>query len=279
MMNASFPKDLLKIGYTKRDPEIRADELSQNTGLPSEYIVAYEKLVCNCELAERLIHERLKDRRPTTFRNDRSREFFKIKMKDAIDVINSISDEVGVAVQVGAGDEDPVKKITLEEYVKKTGQTGSINKRSPFISNKIERKPRIMAGCFLLRDLNDPETQKDSDKVIKLVKRSVKHFENALSIKDEETADYEIYNLIGLAYAFVFSKNHKYKTSLDKTTLLYYQEQSLKYHYLSIEKNPQSVVDYEFLATRYSKYIVWTKEMKVLEMLNNAKELNPSKAE
>jgi hypothetical protein len=124
-----------------------------------------------------------------------------------------------------------------------------------------------------------PDIEKDSATVIKIVKESVKHFENALSIKDEETADYEIHNLIGLAYAFVFSKNHKYKISLDKTTLLYYQEQSLKYHHLSIEKYPKSVVDYEFLATRYSKYIDWTKEIKVLEMLNIAKRLNPPKAD
>jgi hypothetical protein len=139
MINASFPKDLLKIGYTKRDPEIRADELSQNTGLPSEYIVAYDKLVCDCELAERLIHDKLKNSRSTTFRNDRSREFFKIKFKDAVKAIDSICDEIGIVDEEAAevADEEVMppkkgvmypKKSTLEEYLIRTGQTGSPRK-------------------------------------------------------------------------------------------------------------------------------------------------------
>ena len=121
MINASFPKDTLKIGFTKREPELRAAELSQATGLPSEYIVAYQSLVADCEKAERLIHQELEKYRITNYRNDRSREFFKIKLKDAIKLLDSISDEVGI-VQPESEKEGT---IDLEQYLKETYQTGA----------------------------------------------------------------------------------------------------------------------------------------------------------
>ena len=93
LINASLQKNTLKIGMTRRTPEIRAEELSDETGLPSEYMVACKKKVSDCEEVESLIHERLKRYRITHSRYDRSREFFVIPLEKAISVFNKLADQ------------------------------------------------------------------------------------------------------------------------------------------------------------------------------------------
>jgi T5orf172 domain len=82
MVNSLFQKDLIKIGKTTRTSEERAKEISSGTGIPTEFNVAYDLYVANCDLAERIIHERL-----AKFRVSDNREFFKIPLKQAISII------------------------------------------------------------------------------------------------------------------------------------------------------------------------------------------------
>lgn len=85
LLNASYAKNILKIGKTERLPEIRAQELSSATGVPTKFVVAYEASVADCDLAERLIHEQLE-----SYRISASREFFEIPLKEAISVVDPI---------------------------------------------------------------------------------------------------------------------------------------------------------------------------------------------
>jgi hypothetical protein len=73
-----MPK-LVKIGMTTKSADLRAEELSGPTGVPSSFVVAYEAPVKNCQRAEALIHERL-----AQVRWNESREFFEIPLRDAI---------------------------------------------------------------------------------------------------------------------------------------------------------------------------------------------------
>lgn len=75
-------KELIKIGMTTRTPEERAKELSSQTGIPTPFYVAYETEVSDCKRLEKIIHQRLEN-----FRYSRNREFFSIKLKDAIHFI------------------------------------------------------------------------------------------------------------------------------------------------------------------------------------------------
>lgn len=68
----------VKIGQTKRNPEIRAKEL-KTTGVPHDFIVVYEEFVTNRILVEKKVHDRFKG-----YRDDPSREFFQVPIKDAI---------------------------------------------------------------------------------------------------------------------------------------------------------------------------------------------------
>lgn len=59
--NPSIP-GLIKIGFSRKDPVLRARELD-GTGLPTPYRVEFDALVWNPSRLERRVHERLRDRR------------------------------------------------------------------------------------------------------------------------------------------------------------------------------------------------------------------------
>jgi hypothetical protein len=76
--NRAMP-GLVKIGRTTRTAEERAREISAGTGVPADFEVAWEEEFSDCEMAERIIHERLNKHRP-----NQGREFFRIQLQDAI---------------------------------------------------------------------------------------------------------------------------------------------------------------------------------------------------
>lgn len=89
MVNPSLP-NLVKIGKTKRNPSDRAKELSSATGVPTPFIVVYEKEFHNCDRAEKEVHDILTAR---GYRTNESREFFTVPIPEAIDTILSIDVE------------------------------------------------------------------------------------------------------------------------------------------------------------------------------------------
>jgi tricorn protease-like protein len=85
LINPSLKKNMIKIGMTKRSPEIRAQELSVVTSIPSEFYVAYEAIASDCVLAEKMIHEKL-----GKYRVSENREFFNIPLKNAVSEVNDV---------------------------------------------------------------------------------------------------------------------------------------------------------------------------------------------
>jgi len=76
--------NLVKIGKTNRDPELRAKELSSTTGVPTPFIVVYECYFEECSNAEKFVHTDLENK---GYRVSLNREFFEIPVKDAIDSV------------------------------------------------------------------------------------------------------------------------------------------------------------------------------------------------
>lgn len=89
LLNPTMP-GYLKIGMTTRTPEERAREISQATGVPIPYTVAFAEEVVDCSEAERLIHARL-----NKYRVNAGREFFHLPLRDAIRELSDIADTVG----------------------------------------------------------------------------------------------------------------------------------------------------------------------------------------
>ena len=87
MINPSM-NGIVKIGMTTREPEDRAVELSATTGVPTPFIVAYKRRVSDCAFAEKKIHEQLSE-----YRVNDGREFFRLTVTDAINVVMLYEDE------------------------------------------------------------------------------------------------------------------------------------------------------------------------------------------
>ncbi|MGD9548346.1 MAG: GIY-YIG nuclease family protein [Candidatus Krumholzibacteriia bacterium] len=71
--------DLVKIGYSNRDPEARVDELN-GTGVPGKWEVAYYAFVVNAHGLEQAIHRELRDKRA-------DKEFFRVSAFEAATIV------------------------------------------------------------------------------------------------------------------------------------------------------------------------------------------------
>lgn len=79
---SSEKPNLIKIGITDRDPETRAKELTNSTGVAMPFIVAYQAPTDNPEKVEKAVHDRLSEKRVNP-----NREFFRVKLRRAIAII------------------------------------------------------------------------------------------------------------------------------------------------------------------------------------------------
>ena len=84
---------ILKIGMTRRKPEDRQRELF-TVGIPTEFKIEYARKVNNPREIERIIHKELKE-----YRVKDNREFFKIDVKDVIEVCNRVIPELKLNTQ------------------------------------------------------------------------------------------------------------------------------------------------------------------------------------
>ena len=80
--NKAMP-DLLKVGFSRKDPTLRAIEL-QNTGVPHPYVVEYDALVEEPYLVEQKVHKLLKD-------HHEDKEWFRCNVTEAIIAIRKVS--------------------------------------------------------------------------------------------------------------------------------------------------------------------------------------------
>jgi len=88
MRNGFLDKGIFKIGLTKKNTMDRASQLSK-TSVPDSYYVMREWYVKDCVKAEKEIHNIL-----TQYRVDPRREFFRVDMRKANDVIDKVVEEI-----------------------------------------------------------------------------------------------------------------------------------------------------------------------------------------
>lgn len=87
LVNSSLP-DLVKVGKTTRSPAERAQELSKSTGVPTQFVVAFEEYFDDCDNAEDAVHSELEAR---GFRQSKNREFFRAKPNEVMRVILKVA--------------------------------------------------------------------------------------------------------------------------------------------------------------------------------------------
>lgn len=87
LSNISMP-GLLKIGYTRKLPEIRAQELFNSTGVAHPFKVEWVFKCNDGDILEREIHNALNHVRLTN-----NREFFNMSVNEAIDTIKKLGEK------------------------------------------------------------------------------------------------------------------------------------------------------------------------------------------
>jgi T5orf172 domain-containing protein len=88
--NESMP-DLVKIGYSTKDPNFRALELD-HTGSPTPYIVVYDILVVDAYEVEQAVHRELEEKRY-------GKEWFKTSIGRAVQTITDVTRRMGNVVR------------------------------------------------------------------------------------------------------------------------------------------------------------------------------------
>lgn len=84
MSNPSMP-GILKIGMTKKQSELRAEQLSSSTSVPTPFKVEFVFECYNSQGLEHEVHEHLKE-----FRVNNNREFFCCSLPKTIEVIQEL---------------------------------------------------------------------------------------------------------------------------------------------------------------------------------------------
>ena len=84
LSNPTLP-NMLKIGYTKNEPEVRAKQISSSTGVALPYKVEWAFQCFNGEQLEQEVHREL-----ASYRVNQNREFFDIPLDEAQEAIEKI---------------------------------------------------------------------------------------------------------------------------------------------------------------------------------------------
>lgn len=83
LVNSSLP-GLVKVGKTTRDPTDRAQELSNATGVPTPFVLAFDSYFADCDAAEQYVHTELEIR---GLRESKNREFFRAPSAEVIKIL------------------------------------------------------------------------------------------------------------------------------------------------------------------------------------------------
>lgn len=86
LTNPSLKNTFLKIGKTKRTPQERAEELSRATGVAMPFKVEHSRKFMDCNVAETLVHDSLKE-----YRSVSNKEFFEAPIHIAIQIIDNLA--------------------------------------------------------------------------------------------------------------------------------------------------------------------------------------------
>ncbi len=118
LINASMT-GLVKVGRTARDPAGRADELSRATGVPTTFVLAYQRFFLDNDAAERFVHTFLERR---GYRVSANREFFRAPLEEVVEAILQAPGGASEVQQDSSNDDAPVSHQRHEFLDSLTGQ-------------------------------------------------------------------------------------------------------------------------------------------------------------
>lgn len=162
--NPSIEK-LIKIGYTLKDPDLRAKEL-RNTGTPLDYKVEYEILCSNPRRTEKAVHNQLDSHRI-------DREWFNCDLNTAIEAVR--------------------KHVSGKIYYENTRNTSPSNVCAPNIGEKIESFSSIDSDLSdVLKLIGSRNNKTDMQLGVEVLRKY-------LDVRIEKMTDHQISLLVRIA--------------------------------------------------------------------------------
>jgi len=171
LKNPAYRDNYHKLGKTADTVEKRAKKLSQPTGVPSEFVIVYQHRVVDCDAAENMAKQHLKDYRVA------DTEFFDLPQNEAIKILM----EVVSVINAPSNDEDenPFANCVFENIRDsfETGQARSLSGEAFKIQTFYFLSPAYSRASFTLKEFVD-KTGISENRVIELL--------NQLKIQTEE---------------------------------------------------------------------------------------------
>lgn len=108
---------MVKVGKTVKEPEIRAKEISSDTGVPTPFIVAFKVFVSDCDSAESHLHSLLQIK---GFRINQNREFFNAPLDGIISAMIELQNSSNFRLSSSASnqtnnDENEYSELVYED--------------------------------------------------------------------------------------------------------------------------------------------------------------------
>lgn len=90
--------DLIKVGKTVKDPEIRAKEISSDSDVPTPFIVVFKVFVCDCDAGELFLHALLQTKGYIINQNS---DFINVPLGEIISAMNELQKISGFNISSG----------------------------------------------------------------------------------------------------------------------------------------------------------------------------------
>ncbi len=149
LANSAMP-GMVKVGFTTREPEERAKELSASTGLPVPFMVVYQRLVGNCERGETYVHTALERK---GFRVAANREFFVAPISEVVTCILEIPSEIAGFDGQQSGDEPTTEvdtplwlQVFIEAEASRLGFKGTL--KNPARAKRLYKESLDLNGSW-----------------------------------------------------------------------------------------------------------------------------------
>ncbi len=208
MSNPSFPEDVLKIGWTRENPKIRANNL-HTSGIPTPFIVEFVIITQEGSKVEKAIHNHIK-----SYRVNSNREFFKISKDELTKIlINDLMleltpiDEISAPTNKNKNNSDKVNEIKMlyEELKKEADEfLGKFKKEKSTLVVEEKNNKKYVSICSVdyvqtplhLHGFEDNDDEKHIKNTCYLINKNIIQYKEWL---DNLIENYEkIKNTIGI---------------------------------------------------------------------------------
>jgi Fe2+ transport system protein B len=178
LTNEAMP-GLVKVGQTYKTPEIRAQELSSETGVAAQYVVVYKAFVSNYDQVEKVVHDKLK-----SAGKHYNKEFFKCEAFEAIRHIRH-----STTIKFEESKEDVDKKIQQQKELEEKQRTLAAQQEAERQRIAYEKAQEIAENLREIKERRDFEEKQEAEKKAKEAAQNLRKIEQQRELEEQRKAE------------------------------------------------------------------------------------------